>query len=122
MQMQELQIKQQEVQMKGQAEMARLQLEQQRFQLEAQKFVVDTTAKTDKQELEEQKVAGQLELDALRVGAQINESKSKEQARQEEAGVRLGAEISKAKMEQAIKLAQLEKQTNQPTKKGSDKK
>jgi hypothetical protein len=122
MQMQELQIKQQEVQMKGQVEMARMQLDQQRFQLEAQKLAIDSAAKADKQELDEQKVSGQLELEAMRIGAQINESKFKEQARQEEAGVRLGADVSKTKMEQAIKLAQLEKQTNQPTKKGSDKK
>jgi hypothetical protein len=122
LQMQELQIKQQEVQMKGQVEMARMQLDQQRFQLEAQKLAIDSAAKADKQELDEQKVSGQLELEAMRIGAQINESKFKEQARQEEAGVRLGADVSKTKMEQAIKLAQLEKQTNQPTKKGSDKK
>jgi hypothetical protein len=128
MQMQELQIKQQEVQMKGQVEMARMQLDQQRFQLETQKFAVDSALKVDQQSfdeqklaLEEQKVSGQLELDALRVGAQVNESKFKEQARQEEAGVRLGAEISKAKMEQAIKLAQMGQQSQQP-KKGSDKK
>jgi hypothetical protein len=121
MQMQELQLKQQEMQIKGQAEMARLQLEQQRFQFETQKFSVEAAAMADKQELEQQKVSGQLELDALRVGAQINESKFKETARQEEAGVRLGAEISKTKMEQALKMAQMEQQSQQP-KKGSDKK
>ena len=116
MQMQELQIRQQEVQIKGQEAMARMQLEQQRLQLEAQKFAVDATAKSDKQELEEQKVSGQLELEALRVGAQINESKLKEQARQEEAGVRLGADIAKSRAEQAIKMAQLQKQNQQPKK------
>jgi len=121
MQMQELQIKQQEVQMKGQVEMARMQLDQQRFQLEAQRLAIDSAAKADKQELDEQKVAGQLELEAMRIGAQVNESKTKEQARQEEAGVRLGADMSKTRMEQAIKLAQIEKQSQQPTK-GSNKK
>ena len=121
MQMQELQIKQQEVQMKGQVEMARMQLDQQRFQLEAQRLAIDSAAKADKQELDEQKVAGQLELEAMRIGAQVNESKTKEQARQEEAGVRLGADMSKTRMEQALKLAQMEKQSQQPTK-GSNKK
>jgi hypothetical protein len=121
MQMQELQIKQQEVQMKGQVEMARMQLDQQRFQLEAQRLAIDSAAKADKQELDEQKVAGQLELEAMRIGTQVNESKTKEQARQEEAGVRLGADMSKTRMEQAIKLAQIEKQSQQPTK-GSNKK
>ena len=121
MQMQELQIKQQEVQMKGQVEMARMQLDQQRFQLEAQRLAIDSAAKADKQELDEQKVAGQLELEAMRIGTQVNESKTKEQARQEEAGVRLGADMSKTRMEQALKLAQMEKQSQQPTK-GSNKK
>ena len=121
MQMQELQIKQQEVQMKGQVEMARMQLDQQRFQLEAQRLAIDSAAKADKQELDEQKVAGQLELEAMRIGAQVNESKTKEQARQEEAGVRLGADMSKTRMEQALKLAQMEKQSQQPTK-GANKK
>ncbi len=116
MQMQELQIRQQEVQIKGQEAMARMQLEQQRLQLEAQKFAVEASAKADKQELEEQKVAGQLELEALRVGAQINESKAKEQARQEEAGVRLGADIAKSRADQALRMAQLAKQEQQPKK------
>ena len=116
MQMQELQIRQQEVQIKGQEAMARMQLEQQRLQLEAQKFAVEASAKADKQELEEQKVSGQLELEALRVGAQINESKAKEQARQEEAGVRLGADIAKSRADQALRMAQLAKQEQQPKK------
>ena len=116
MQMQELQIRQQEVQIKGQEAMARMQLEQQRLQLEAQKFAVEASAKADKQELEEQKVAGQLELEALRVGAQINESKAKEQARQEEAGVRLGADIAKSRADQALRMAQLAKQEQKPKK------
>jgi hypothetical protein len=90
--------------------------------LEAQKLAIDSAAKADKQELDEQKVSGQLELEAMRIGTQIDESKFKEQARQEEAGVRLGADMSKTRMEQAFRLAQLEKQSQQPTKKGSDKK
>jgi hypothetical protein len=116
MQMQELQLKQQELQMKSQAEMGRLQLEQQRLQLEAQKFAVEATAKADKQDLEEQKVTGQLELQAMRVGAQINESKFKETARQEEAGLRLGADISKSRAEQALRAAQMLQQEQQPQK------
>jgi hypothetical protein len=116
MQMQELQIRQQEVQIKGQEAMARMQLEQQRLQLEAQKFAADSATKADKQELEEQKVSGQLELEALRVGAQINESKLKEQARQEETGVRLGADIAKTRAEQALRAAQMLKQEQQPKK------
>ena len=53
---------------------------------------------------------------ALRVGAQINESKVKEQARQEEAGVRLGADIAKSRADNAMRMAQLAAQAQQPKK------
>ena len=84
MQMQELQLKQQE-----------LQLKMQDMQLKAQKMAIDATAKSDELELRQEEVKGKLELEALRVGAQIEESKLKEQARAEEAGVKIGADIAK---------------------------
>ena len=81
-----------------------LQMQQQELQLRAQevaikerKVAADAAAAEDKQALEEEKVRGQLELEALRVGAQINESKAKQQYEQERAGVQLGADIAKSK-------------------------
>jgi len=62
--------------------------------------IFDAAIAADKQELEEQKVSGQLELEALRVGAQINESKNKAQFEQERAGVQLGVDIAKSKAQQ----------------------
>jgi outer membrane autotransporter protein len=41
-----------------------------------------------------------LELEALRVGAQINESKGKAQFDQERAGVELGIDIAKSKAQE----------------------
>jgi hypothetical protein len=81
-----------------------LQLQQQELQIRAQevqikdkKVAADAAAAADKLELEKQKVQGQLELESLRVGAQINESKAKAQFEQERAGVQMGADIAKAK-------------------------
>ena len=79
MQQQELAIRQQEVKLKG------------------MKIAGDLARDADKQKLEEQRVQGQLELDSLRVGAQIKESQSKSQAEQERAGVQMGADIAKNK-------------------------
>jgi hypothetical protein len=79
MQQQELAIRQKEVEIKG------------------MKVTGDMARDADRQKLEEQKVQGQLELEALRVGAQIKESQSKSQAEQERAGIQMGADIAKNK-------------------------
>jgi hypothetical protein len=81
-----VQMQQQELQLKGQ-ELA----------LKEKKIVSDAAAAADKQDLEEQKVKGHLELEAMRVGAQIRESQSKSQYEQERAGVQLGIDIAKSK-------------------------
>jgi hypothetical protein len=80
-----------------QMQLQELQIKQGELELKKQKLMMDATIATDKQELEEQKVTGRLELDALKVGAQINESKSKQQFEQERAGIQMGADIAKNK-------------------------
>jgi hypothetical protein len=77
-----------------------LQLKAKEVELKEKKILIDAAIAADKQELEEQKVSGKLELDALRVGAQINESKSKNEFEQERAGVQLGVDIAKSKAQQ----------------------
>ena len=77
-----------------------LQLRAKEVELKEKKILVDAAIAADKQELEEQKVSGNLELEALRVGAQINESKNKAQFEQERAGVQLGVDIAKSKAQQ----------------------
>jgi hypothetical protein len=72
-----------------------LQLKAQELELKKQKLQLDAAAAADKQDLEEQKVSGQLQLESMRVGAQIRESQAKQQFEQERDGVRLGAEIAK---------------------------
>ena len=62
---------------------------------------------------------GRLELDSLKVGAQINESKSKAQFEQERDGIQMGADIakSKAEMELQARTAALQNSRNQGSRK-----
>ena len=57
------------------------------------------TAKSDKLDLDTERLRSEQELEGMRIGAQINESKVKQQFDQEYAGVKLGSEISKRQKE-----------------------
>jgi hypothetical protein len=101
-----VQMQQQELQLKGQ-ELA----------LKEKKIAADAAIAADKQELEEQKVKGHLELEAMRVGAQIRESQTKSQFEQERAGVQMGIDIAKSKSQtelQARTAALQNASKNQP--------
>jgi hypothetical protein len=84
-----------------QMQMQELQLKAQELQLKEKKIMTDAAAAADKQRLEEEKVKGQLQLESLRVGAQIRESQAKQQFEQERAGLELGADIAKNKAQMA---------------------
>jgi hypothetical protein len=85
-----------------QLQMQELQLKQQELELKKQKMMVEATAKADAQDLKEQEVKGRLELDALKVGAQIKESQAKVQFEQERAGVQMGADIAKNQAQMSL--------------------
>jgi len=94
-----------------------LQIKAQEVKIKEQKLAADVAAATDKQALEEEKVRGNLELESLRVGAQIKESQAKQQFEQERAGVQLGADIAKSKAQmgaQARTAAMQHAYRNQP--------
>jgi hypothetical protein len=114
----QMQAQQQQQDPVVQMQQQELQLKAKEVELKEKKILVDAAIAADKQELEEQKVSGQLELEALRVGAQINESKNKAQFDQERAGVELGIDIAKSKAQerqQAIAAAaQRSKQEPRP--------
>jgi hypothetical protein len=78
-----------------QMQMQELQIKQQELELKKQKIIADAAAASDKQDLEEQKVSGQLQLESMRVGAQIKESQAKQQFEQERSGIQMGADIAK---------------------------
>jgi hypothetical protein len=100
-----------------QMQMQELQLKVQELELKKQKIMMDAAAKADAQELREQEVSGKLELEALRTGAQINESKAKQQFEQERAGIQMGADIAKnqAQMDLQTRTTALQQSSrNQP--------
>jgi hypothetical protein len=85
-----------------QMQMQELQLKQQELEIKKQKLLMDAAAKSDAQHLKEQEVAGKLELESLRVGAQIKESQAKQQFEQERAGVQMGVDIAKSRAQNAL--------------------
>jgi hypothetical protein len=100
-----------------QMQMQELQLKAQELELKKQKIIADAAAASDKQDLEEQKVSGQLQLESMRVGAQIRESQVKQQFEQERTGVQMGADIAKNKAQmdlQARTTALQHSSRNQP--------
>jgi len=100
-----------------QMQMQELQLKGKEIELKAQKMSLDAAAAADKQALEEQKVTGQLELESMRVGAQIKESQFKQQFEQERAGLEMGIDIAKNKAQadlQARTTALQNASQNQP--------
>jgi hypothetical protein len=78
-----------------------LMLRQKELELKAQKLAVDASAMADKQELEEERVKGDLQLRAMQVASNIEKDKAKMQADNERDGVKLGVEIAKARADQA---------------------
>jgi hypothetical protein len=48
-----------------------------------------------------------LQIEAMRMGAQINESKAKQQFDQEQTGVKMGADIANNKAKMALQAAQI---------------
>jgi hypothetical protein len=85
-----------------QMQIQELQIKKQDSDTNAKKVMLDAAAKADAQKLREQEVSGRLQLDALKVGAQIKESQAKTQFEQERAGVQMGADIAKNKAQLAL--------------------
>jgi hypothetical protein len=78
-----------------------LQIKQGELELKKHKLALDTAEKNDKLELEERRIAAQTEIAGLQVGAKIATSKSDLDAKQEEAGLRLGVELARETMSRA---------------------
>jgi hypothetical protein len=100
-----------------QMQLQELQIKQGELELKKQKLMMESAAASDKQDLEEQKVSGQLQLESMRVGAQIKESQAKQQFEQERAGVQMGVDIAKNQKQmdlQARTTALQQNSRNQP--------
>jgi hypothetical protein len=78
-----------------------LMLRQKELELKAQKLALDAAAQADRQELEEEKVKGDLQLRAMKTASDIEKDKAMMQAQNEKDGVRIGLDMAKARAEAA---------------------
>lgn len=97
MQQMDLQIKQLVAQTKAQQAQMDAQIRMMEQQRKAQKDVVDAAAKLDELELRKAEVSASQQLEAARLGVDIQKDKAALSAKQQIEGVRLGLEIGKAR-------------------------
>jgi hypothetical protein len=105
MQQMDLQIKQMEAQTKQMKAQMDAQLQQAELERKQQKDLLDAAAKEDALRLQEAEISGRQQLEAARLGAEIEKHKAQEANRQELEGTRLGVEIAKAKDQAAQRQA-----------------
>ena len=96
-----------------QMQMMELQLKQKELEIKEKKLLADAAAQSDKLDIEDKKVSGQLELESLRVGAQIKESQAKERAKNEIEGLRIGVDIAKSKAQERQQARAAAQQSSQ---------
>jgi hypothetical protein len=89
----DLQIKQQIAQTKAQQAQADQQLKSAEQQRKQQKDLMDAAAKADELELRKAQISGQQQLEAARLGVDIEKHKADKEAE----GTRLGVDIAKSR-------------------------
>ena len=89
-----------------QLQMQEMQIKQQEVALKEKKMAADAATKADELELRKEEVKGRLQLDAMKVGAQIEENKAKLAAQNEAEGVRMGIDIAKTKAQEDMQRRQ----------------
>jgi paraquat-inducible protein B len=92
-----------------QLQQAELQLRAQELDLKRMKMQADAAAAADKLELEQDKLAAQMELEGLKVGSEIKFKEMKLNADNEREGVRIGADIAKQREDLDIRRRQATK-------------
>ncbi len=97
MQMMDLQIKQMQAQIKAQQVQMEAQINVAEQQRKEKKDLMDAAAEADRIELEKQRISGQLEIDAARLGVDIE--KHKADLRTE--GARMNIDIAKSRQQKA---------------------
>ena len=106
MQQQELQLKQGGLQLKAQEVQQKFQIEQERLRLEQQRLTADAANKADQTNLKREEIQANMQLEGTKIGAKIKADQDRQTFDQEHAGLRLGAQISKEKRDQALSALQ----------------
>jgi hypothetical protein len=97
MQMMDLQIKQMEAQTKQMKAQMEMQAKQEELRIKEQQSVINAAAKEDELRLREAEISGRQQLEAARLGADIEKHKAQESNKQQLEGTKLGVEIAKAR-------------------------
>ena len=97
MQMMDLQIKQLVAQTKAQQMQIDAQLRQAEIQRKQQKDLLDAASKEDDLRLRQAEIAARNELDAARLGVDIQKHKIEQDFVEKSAGVQMGIDIAKAR-------------------------
>ena len=108
MQMMDLQIKQLQAQTKAQQLQMEAQIQQAEVARKQQKDVMDAVTKADELELRKAEISGRQQLEAARLGVDIQKDKAALSAKQQMEGVRLGLEIGKAREDADLRRKQVE--------------
>jgi hypothetical protein len=105
-----------------QMQMQELQLKQEDLKLKAQKQTLDAAAKADQLRIEEARIAAQMEIAAMQVGAQSAAKRDQLNRQMEAEGVRMGIDAAKHKAQMAVQMAQraAQKQPSNKPKKERD--
>lgn len=85
-----------------QMQMQELEIKRGELELKKQKMAIDAAAQADKLSLEQEKLAGQMELEGMKARAQIEDNKQKIETQ----GAKIGMEIARAKAEQELRVKQ----------------
>lgn len=102
MQQMDLQIKQMEAQTRQMKAQMDAQIQQAELQRKQQKDLLDAAAQEDANRLREAEISGRQQLEAARLGADIEKHKAEQSARQETEGLRVGVDIAKSKEKSLI--------------------
>jgi hypothetical protein len=81
-----------------------LQIKKGELELKTKQMAVEAAAKADELELKKEALAGQMELEGLRVGTKIKTDEARLNADQERAGVQMGIDIAKTRQQAAQKV------------------
>ena len=98
-----------------QMQMQELQIKQGELQLKQQKQQIDAAAKADQLEIEKERIAAQMQIAAMQVGAQTAAKKDQLAKKSELEGARMGVDIAKHRAQMAVQQAQRASQ-NKPKK------
>jgi hypothetical protein len=78
-----------------QMQQAELQIKQAELQLKQQKMAIEAAEKTDRMDIERERIASQKEIAGLQVGAKIATDKANLSAKEQMEGLRIGVEIAR---------------------------